>query len=95
MYSRCSYPHQNGVCVPAAVGRSLVLQRPPSSIILGTRGLESICTWAVPSPWGTFCAPPMYEWIRYLIALSCPKAGTHEREGKEEYFVVGAYLPGG
>ena len=26
----------------AAIGRSLVLQRPPSSIILGTRGLESL-----------------------------------------------------
>ena len=41
----------------AVIGRSLSLQRPPSSIILGTRGLESICTWAVPSPWDPGAAP--------------------------------------
>ena len=40
-----------------AIGRSLSLQRPPSIIILGTRGLESYCTWAVPSPWGAAPAP--------------------------------------
>jgi hypothetical protein len=35
------------------IARSLSLQRPPSSIILGTRGLEALVTWAVPSRWGT------------------------------------------
>ena len=39
------------------IGRSLSLQRPPSSIILGTRGLESIRSWGVPSPWGPGPAP--------------------------------------